>query len=695
MPFRPVQGISGLAPRALVGLPESLNTRSAAVRPMHAGAVYALPALAALLAAALVAPPALAEQPAPEGAGGNEPRIDVRAPPMDQLAPYLERVVPPSANASQWLADNAGFLPREYRDRLLADHLRPAARAGDAPPPPAASGSSAPDLPDPADVYDGETFAYGWLRAAQPDGSLRAQPGATVCLADRASAGGLETLRHAITDEPACGVTDSDGYFGSHIFIDNDDGDPVRLWLNVTAAGPHASIVDGAGRTYAARVNATDDLDGYITRLGDADMGANADIRKAFWILDSVSLGWEAVDSATGRDTPRLDVRWLNDARSSVPSSYDPLGMNMTVASNVKRGADHGAEAYPASILHEYGHHVMRSAYAAAGSEYPGGERCDAGIVRAASDACAWADGWAYFFPSLVLDAPRVAYHDQRYPIDLEAAKWRLRGSSAGSSFADGSAGRVASALWDVHDGAGGGEEPGDTVSNATAGVWAALYGAGGQGGAPAPASFGEFAAGWRGAGNPPLESVMVLNGLDTVRSLLEAEAAAANGSAAGFSDGFESGSGHWIMSGGGNWRVDPSAGPDGSAALVSSGCGADRGCEATAIAAANASGRVLASFNFSLGGGPLSVLDVQLAADGSSWTSAASYNGSAAGWREAAVDAVRVGGGDGYAYLRLVAASPSQNHSAAVDDVVFRSDSPPLLGAVLDMRIGAGRTGA
>lgn len=186
----------------------------------------------------------------------------------------------------------------------------------------------------------------------------------------------------------------------------------------------------------------------------------------------------------------------------------------------------------------------------------------------------------------------------------------------------------------------------------------------------------------------------MVLNGLETVRSLLLA-ASAANGSggSAGFADGFESGGGPWIMSGGDNWRVAPAAGPDGSAALVSSGCGADRGCEATAIAAVNASAYVRVSFNLSLAGGPLSVLDVQHSADGLAWATAASFNGSAAGWREAAVDAVRVEGG--LAYLRLVAASPSGNHSAAVDDIVFRPDSPLVLGAVANMRIGDGRTGA
>ena len=662
---------------------------------MHVGALYVFYVLVALLALALVAPPALAEAHAQEG-GGGEPHADSRVPPIDQLAPYLERVIPPSANVSQWLADNAGFLPQGYRDLLLAEYPSLAARTGTAQQPgrdpaPAVSGSSSGSLPDPADIFYGETFAYGWLRSAQPDGSIRAQAGATVCLADRAQAGALEVLRHVITDEPACLVTGSDGYFGSHIFIDNDYGDPVRLWLNVSAAGPRGAVVDGAGQTYAVRVNATDDLDGYITRLGNADMGAAADIRRALWILDSVSLGWETVRNSTGRDTPHVNVRWLNDARSAVPSSYDPSGMNMTVASNVKRGASHGAEAYPASVLHEYGHHVMRTAYAAAGSAYPGGGLCTAGIARAASDACAWADGWAYFFPSLALGESLARYHDHRYPLDLEPAKWRLRSASSGSSFAAGSAGQVAAALWDLHDGTGG--EAGDTVGNATAGIWDALHGARGPGEAYTAASFGDFAADWRAGGHPPLTSVMVLNGLETARSLLLSAEVAANGTVARFADGFESGDGSWIMTGAGNWRVVPAAGPGGSAALVSSGCGTGRGCEATAVAAVNASGYVRTAFNFSLDGGPLSVLDVQHSADGLVWTTSASYNGSVAGWREAAVDAVQVEGDS--AYLRLVAYSPSRNHSAAVDDIVFRPDSSPVLGVVQGMRIGEGRAAA
>ena len=77
---------------------------------MSASIARGLPAIAALLALALAVPAALAEPQAPEGGGG--PHADARVPPVGHLAPYLERVIPPSADASQWLAENAGFLPQ-------------------------------------------------------------------------------------------------------------------------------------------------------------------------------------------------------------------------------------------------------------------------------------------------------------------------------------------------------------------------------------------------------------------------------------------------------------------------------------------------------------------------------------------------------------------------------------------------------
>ena len=82
---------------------------------IHTAAIAALAAVVAVAAAAL--PAALGDAPV-GGAGGGSNVL----PPMDQLARYLERVVPPSSSASQWLADNAAFLPQDYRDRLLDEH---------------------------------------------------------------------------------------------------------------------------------------------------------------------------------------------------------------------------------------------------------------------------------------------------------------------------------------------------------------------------------------------------------------------------------------------------------------------------------------------------------------------------------------------------------------------------------------------
>lgn len=496
-----------------------------------------------------------------------------------------------------------------------------------------------------------------------------------MCLVDRVSGGAFAGLSNPETGEAACAETDSAGRFAGHIFTDGDHGNPVDLWLNISAAGGAGAVVDGNGSTYAVLVDASDDLDEPLTRLGDTTMGGADGIRRAFWILDAASLGREAVRNATGHSVPPLDIAWLNDTRSRERTSYDPENMSMTLSSAVRRGTAHGAEAYPASILHEYGHHVLRTAYPDAAPAGSGGAACAAPIGRTAGPSCAWSEGWAHFFPAHVLGDPTIQYHGQRHPADLEAARWNVRSPSLSSAFAPGSAGQVASALWDLHDPAG---EPGDTVANKTAAIWEALRltkAADGPGSAAGP-SFAEFAAAWNGArSNPSLAGVMVLNGLASMRSLLAGAAAAPS-----FSDSFESGAGSWVVSGTGNWVAVPGAGHNGSAALYSSGCAPPRGCEATALASLNASEYMRAAFRILLEGGSQSVLTLQRSADGLSWSDAASYNGSISSWREAAVDAMPAGAGSAN-HFRLVAVSPSPpNRSAVVDDALIRADAPPTV---------------
>jgi len=586
---------------------------------------------------------------------------------MDQLIPYLEMAIPATANASQWLEDNAGFLPQEYRDRLLAKSPSLAARTGLAP---SVSGSSA-ESRDESDIRSVNRFVTGQLYSTSPDGAIRPQAGVTVCYLDFTPDGDFAAVPDPVTWKQACPVTDRNGCFGSGMRNLGGHGNPVRLWFNISAAGPHATVVNGSGHAYAAHVNVTGSSYGRFTDLGNITLDATNGIREAFWILDSASLGWETVRNATGRDVQHLRIQWLNDATLDAGTVYDPVAMNMTASSKVWPGDSRGAEGYPASILREYGHHVMRSAYTGAGAAYPVGDSCAFGITATTSPACAWSEGWSHFFPFLAMNSPNARYHEDDVPVDLERAVQEARGYV--TNFADGSAGRVASALWDMHDSS---NEGGDTVDNATAAIWGTL--GRWDGASNATASFSDFAAVWSGGGNPPLASIMALNGLASIRSQL----AAANYTEQ-FSDGFGPGAGSWIMSGGGNWRAAPASGPDGSAALASSGCGPSPGCEATALAAVNASEYARATFRVLLAGGPSSVLSLQHSADGSSWTTAASYNGSVAAWQDAAVNAMRVGNGaPAAAYFRLAAASPSDNQSAVIDDVLIRPDSPPVIAA-------------
>ena len=143
------------------------------------------------------------------------------------------------------------------------------------------------------------------------------------------------------------------------------------------------------------------------------------------WIGDSVASTHARLGSEFGHAAPKVDVRW--DPALPDGSSYNRTSGTMTISSvHARAGAQHGAEVVPASILHEYGHHVLARMPGQAGDApaCPGHLRID----RPHSEECAWTDGWAHFAAAAMLASPALGYCRHRIgdPVLLSSCQLEL-----------------------------------------------------------------------------------------------------------------------------------------------------------------------------------------------------------------------------------------------------------------------------
>ena len=462
-------------------------------------------------------------KPAPAAAGSDSaesvpardmssgPNSAAPLPPPTALAVHLARAIPPGADAALWLAENAARLPADYREKAAAEYRR---LAGDTPlGAGGASGQSSAPLPFPSL----SSYVYGTLYSRTSNGTLGVQPGASVCMYDVGDDNRTLTLLDNLADpaDPrgACTATDDAGFFDMSV-LTLDPTDPlsdVDLRMVFAADGPLYRIADAGNRTYELHGTT-------VGNLSDAVRGFNVTVpdghkfRRAMWMGDAIAAAHARLGSEFGHAAPKADVRW--DPALPDGSSYNHTSGAMTVSSvHARAGAQHGAEAVPASILHEYAHHVLAHVRSQAGDAQacPGHLRID----RPHSEECAWTDGWAHFAAAAMLGSRTLGYHHLPLAVDLEAPAYDIGGRHV-YGFAAGAdvPGNVAGALWDLYDTA---DEPGDAVSGAGAAVWNATvsmrHGAGGSGSGP---SILDFRQAWLGsAGNPPLRGVLELNGID------------------------------------------------------------------------------------------------------------------------------------------------------------------------------------
>ena len=458
--------------------------------------------------------------PLPGGAAAAAPPAEAapaaaaRAPPpAGALAAHLSRALPPGSDAAAWLAENAEHLPKGYREEVAAaSGAAPGGASG-------ASGASAMHAPAPP-FAPLSSYVYGTLHSRDAGGTLRGQPGALACMYD--VAGDNRTLAPLVNlGDPrdprgACAATDASGFFGISI-LTLDPSDPlssVDLRIVFSADGPRARVADAANRTYelhaATAANLSAAVAGFNVTVPDGH-----EFRRAMWVADAVAHAHGRLASEFGHEAPRADARW--DLSSPAASSYNLTTGAMTVSSVHSAGSRHGAEAVPASVAHEYAHHVLAGLQGAgAGAGNGSGSAACAGPLRIDwpfTEECAWTDGWAHFAAAVAQGSPLLRYHGLPVAVDLEVPAYSVAGGLHLFGFAGGPAvpGNVAGALWDLYDPAG---EPGDAVGGNGTAVWDATVAMSRLArGGEAPSVLGLLEA-WRGAGLADVRGVLALNGI-------------------------------------------------------------------------------------------------------------------------------------------------------------------------------------
>ena len=421
----------------------------------------------------------------------------------------MSRALPPGSDAAAWLAENAGRLPAGYREEVAAAYGGASGASG-------ASGGQASTPP----FAPLSSYVYGTLHSRDAGGTLRGQPGALACMygvgGDNRTLAPLVNLGNPRDPRGACAATDASGFFGMSI-VTLDPSDPlssVDLRIVFSADGPRARVADAANRTYelhaATAANLSSPVAGFNVTVPDGH-----EFRRAMWVADAVANAHGRLASEFGHAAPRADARW--DPSSPAASSYNLTTGAMTVSSVHSAGSRHGAEAVPASVAHEYAHHVLAGLQGAGGNGSAGnGSAACAGplrIDRPFTEECAWTDGWAHFAAAVVQGSPLLRYHGLPAAVDLEVPAYSVAGGLHLLGFAGGPAvpGNVAGALWDLYDPAG---EPGDAVGGNGTAVWDATVDTirlarGGE----ALSVLGLLEA-WRGAGLADVRGVFALNGI-------------------------------------------------------------------------------------------------------------------------------------------------------------------------------------
>ena len=360
------------------------------------------------------------------------------------------------------------------------------------------------------------TYVYGYLRAEDRGGAIEAATGVKVCMRDRVdSLGNVAPI--LVGSQPACTVVDDEGFFGIAVGRADTDGgmtgadivpffrlehEVVRVTTDTRPLG-----IEIAGRTHW-------NVDALTLNMGAYTIADVGGFKLMRWAYSDVLDAHAHFKEELGYDVPPVVIH-LHGQRLVVYT--DNVIRIYGIASTDFIPSRH-------TILHEYGHHVMESAY-------DNGRPYAAGCVVHSSttitnDVCAWVEGWADFAAALVVDSPMLSYAaggtDSHINLETREDYTRtttgrydpLTGSLRIEEFAagDASEGSVAAILWDIYD---AGEEAGDDVHGDLEGLWATFMDAEEEGERYPATTVREFYDDWSDGGLQNLDGVFALNGVE------------------------------------------------------------------------------------------------------------------------------------------------------------------------------------
>ena len=487
---------------------------------------------------------------APEGQGEGVPPIN------DDLYEFLKEHIQPYWDVPAWLRDEE-HLPQEYIDELIAAYPDLAIPAGQA------------DLTSGQSSAPGFFYMYGHLYVYDSSGRVIGASDVKACATDvNLTTRTTSQLYNGAT--PSCYTTNNTGFFRVDIPASDPDNDGTTpdVQMVFSLDNNRARVRDNMSTTnvykYAGKtVNNITQQGSTLVNYGIVRVPTGDNFKQPYWVFATVNDSWEFVKNNFGYRAPVADVVWTSNAESGsyihvIDRSRGITKPTITIGDQVYDGHTHGAENYPATIHHEYGHFVMSHIYDDRGSAYPAA-KCPSphSIERDSGDAaCAWSEGWANFYSAAATGSHDVQYASYQRPVDFESRSYN------GVTFANGPnvEGNVAAVLWDIHDATS--SESGDDISGQLSKIWNSFNDAKERGETRVANTMTDFRDDWNDNGYASLDSIMRLNTLTTAPAPPTTPPptpppAPPAGAAAAFSDDFEGDLSKWTLSGDEDWEID------------------------------------------------------------------------------------------------------------------------------------------
>lgn len=277
--------------------------------------------------------------------------------------------------------------------------------------------------------------------------------------------------------ELAVVYTDADGYFtATGLNNQDEEGTPRRdrntgqdVFIDVYTESPEIVLLDAARqrpfkwRSIGSPGGFWEDVPDGASRTINFHIEPRADVQ-AMEVYQTMRAGWNLLAPAPELTEPIL-AQW--GANSAVGTYFDP---------GERIYYDASVATYPHVILHHFAHALMWHIMGTSGypvSCFPSVEDHAFDLRASRSVECAWAEGFAVGFSTIVLGNPR--YRTAGGVIDLEVQD----ADTAGWADGDTVAGRVAGALWDLFDATDDGFDehtpPGATPVEWFAPIWEAI----------------------------------------------------------------------------------------------------------------------------------------------------------------------------------------------------------------------------